>query len=188
MFSLTGHGNGRRWTEEFPPTPTRRWGSIALCTGTALIVAGGWSKDYSELKTVEVMNTTTKQWSTAADLPQPITCHQAAVCGDQIYILGEHYIYMYMYTCSVLTLIQSCKSFLASIRNRGARVWKEAAAPPVTLTTCVSIHDQLLTIGGRRNPPQPFTCTTQRLTPGRSLATWGYHEGTILQLSSLTTK
>ena len=53
-----------------------------------------------------------------------------------------------MYTCSVLTLIQSCKSFLASIRNRDARVWKEAAAPPITETTYVSIHGQLLAIGG----------------------------------------
>ena len=55
LFSLTGHGSDRRWTEEFPPMPTRRYGSTAHCTETALIVAGGWSKDYSRLKTVEVL-------------------------------------------------------------------------------------------------------------------------------------
>ena len=39
LFSLTGKGGRRRWTEEFPPMPTKRWGSTALCTGTALIVS-----------------------------------------------------------------------------------------------------------------------------------------------------
>ena len=146
LFSLTREGSVRRWTEKFPPMPTKRWGSTALCTGTALIVAGGWTAQTSWLKTVEVMNTTTKQWSTAADLPQPLWQAPAAVCGDHVYILVKSI--KVMYTCSVLTLIQSCKSFLASIRNRDARVWKEAAAPPATETTCVSIHGQLLAICG----------------------------------------
>ena len=52
--------------------PTKRYGSTALCTGTALIVAGGVSEDHSTLQTVEVMNTETLQWSTAAHLPQPV--------------------------------------------------------------------------------------------------------------------
>ena len=39
LFSLTGEGSGRRWTEKFPPMLTKRWG---VSTGTALIVAGGY--------------------------------------------------------------------------------------------------------------------------------------------------
>ena len=64
-----------------------------------------------------------------------------------------------MYTCSLQTLLQSCKSFLASFRNRsrGARLWKEAAAPPVTQTTCVSIHGRLLAIGGEDSDGDPTT-------------------------------
>ena len=146
LFSLTGEGSGRRWTEEFSPMPTRRYRSSVLCTETALIVAGGMAMDRLPLKAVEIMNIATKQWSTAADLPLPVTYAPAAVCGDYVYILGESR----MYTCSILTLIQSCKSFLASLRNRGARVWRKVAAPPVTQTTCacVSFHGRLLTIGG----------------------------------------
>ena len=153
LFSLTGEGSGRKWTEKFPSMPAKRWGSIALCTGTALIVAGGRDKDRSALQLVEVLNTKTLQWSTAADLPQPLLCAMAAVCDDQIYILGQSNMYM----CSLPTLIQSCKSFLASIRNRGARVWKEVAVPPVTLTTCVSIHGRLLAIGGKDSKEKPTT-------------------------------
>ena len=145
LFSLTGKGRGRRWTEEFPPMPTKRYGSTALCTETAMIVAGGRNKDGSLLQAIEVMNTETLQWSTAADLPKPLLCAQVSVCGVQVYISGR----ANMYTCSMLTLIQSCKSFLAGIRNRGARVWREVAAPRVEETTYVTVHGRLLTVGGK---------------------------------------
>ena len=150
LFSLTGEGSGRRWTEEFPPMPTKRWGSVALCTGTALIIAGGKIKDDSPLRTVEIMNIAAKQWSTAADLPQPVAYAPAAICGDQIYILGE----TSMYTCSVVTLIQSCMSFLARFWTR---VWNQVAAPPIKFTTSVSIRGRLLTIGGRDSDEKPTT-------------------------------
>ena len=151
LFSLTGEGSGRRWTEEFPPMPTRRYQSIALCTETALIVAGGETMQGSKLGTVEIMNTSTKQWSTAAALPQPVICAPAAVCGDQIYILGESN----MYTCSVISLIRSCKSFLVTLRRRETGVWTTGIAPPVTETTCVSIQNRLLAIGGKGSDKEP---------------------------------
>ena len=136
LFSLTGEGSGRLWTEEFPPMPIKRTASTALCTGTALIVAGG-TIDYegTHCTTVEVLSTKTLQWSTAADLPQCQSEAPAAVCSDHVYILGNSA--NSMYTCSVLALIQSCQSR-----------WKKVAAPPVKNTTCVSIHGRLLAIGG----------------------------------------
>ena len=143
LFSLTGEGSGRRWTEEFPPMPTKRWGSTALCTGTDLIVAGGKREDWSTLQTVEVMNTETLQWSTAAHLPQPVLYAPGAVCGDRVYILSLAIgSYKSMYTCPVSALIQSCRS------RPTADVWNKVAEPPVTKTTCVSILGRLLTIGG----------------------------------------
>ena len=146
LFSLTEKGRSRRWTEEFPPMPTKRWGTIALCTGTALIVAGGVS-DRKVPKVVEVMNTETYQWFTAADLPEPLWELPAAVCGDQIYILTKNN----MYTCSESALIQSCRSKVM------ASLWNRFAAPPVTGTTCVSIHGQLLTVGGKDSKLTPTT-------------------------------
>jgi hypothetical protein len=159
LFSLTGEGSGRGWTEEFPPMPTRRYGMTALCAEVALIVAGGERRkgmsfefEPSILQTVEVLNTETLQWSTAADLPRLLSYTPASVCGDQIYIPGVSN----TYTCSLQSLLRSSKkSFLANFRNRGARVWKEVAAPPVTETTCVSIHTQLLTIGGKDSNREP---------------------------------
>ena len=78
--------------------PTKRYGSTAVYTGTALIVAGGWGSESSSIK-IELMNTATKQWSTAADLPQPMGEYpQATICGDHFYILGRSNV---MYTCSI---------------------------------------------------------------------------------------
>ena len=93
LFSLTGEGSNRKWTEKFPPMPTERSDTSALCTKTSLVVAGGMG-EVGMLSTVEVMNTENHQWSTAADLPQPIYCASATVCGDQLYMLGgvnKHY-------------------------------------------------------------------------------------------------
>ena len=151
LFSLTGEGSGRRWTEEFPPMPTHRSGSTALCTGTALIIAGGRRGDWSKLQTVEVMNTETLQWSTAAHLPQPMYNAPGAVCGDHVYILSLESRSESMYTCPVSALIQSCRS------SPTADVWNKVAAPPITKTTYVSILGRLLTIGGRDSNGKPTT-------------------------------
>ena len=93
-----------------------------------------------------MLNSESKQWSIAADLPKPLRLYPApaaAVFGDQIYIMGNT-----MYTCSVQPL-------LTSTRNSGSRVWKQVAAPPVTETTCVPIHGQLLAIGGKGSDEEP---------------------------------
>ena len=79
------------WTEVFPPMPTERHNVTAVCTDTVLVVAGGEENGLiraKTLKTVEVMNTETRQWSTAADLPGPLYKASATVCGGHLYMLG----------------------------------------------------------------------------------------------------
>ena len=133
--------------------PTKRSESIALCTGTALIVAGG--RNLATLKTVEVLNIDALQWFSAADLPQPLSLLPAAVCGDHIYILKDSI----MYTCSVSALILPHKSAPARSMNKSTEVWRKVAAPPVTATTCncESIHGQLLAIGGMKSDRKSTT-------------------------------
>ena len=53
--------------------PTKRSCVSALCIGTALIIVGGLKGDAVFLKTVEILNTSTRQWHTATELPQPLT-------------------------------------------------------------------------------------------------------------------
>ena len=156
LFSLTGKGSGRRWTRQFPPMPTKRGSTTSLCTGTTLIVAGGEGEGV-DLSTVEVMDTETHQWFTAADLPCPINSASATVCGDQLYMLGGAEGGCYVksaYTCSVSALLQSrvqssleAKFFRTSLKDK-AGIWRQVADLPVTQSTCESFHGRLLTVGG----------------------------------------
>ena len=68
--------------------PTRRRGTVALSTGTHLIVAGGEVEGRANLTTVEVLNTETCQWGAATHLPEPKNIASATIIGDNIYIIG----------------------------------------------------------------------------------------------------
>ena len=159
LFSLTGKGSDRKWTKKFPPMPTKRHQTIVLCTKTTLIVAGGMGVGSKVLSTVEVMNTETYRWSTATDLPEPVHCASATVCGDCIYMLGgidkTYTNSKSTYACSLSALLQSRKlsSPGAHLEKTSsvdkASVWCKLTDLPVTRSTCVSFHGQLLAIGGR---------------------------------------
>ena len=157
LFSLTGKGSSRKWTQQFPPMPTERCHTTSMCTGTALIVAGGQGGG-RVLLSVEVMDTETHQWSTAADLPRSMYRASATVCGDQLYILGGVVggrNVKSAYSCSVSALLQSCvpSSLEGKIQRTsledGAGVWRQIADVPVTQSTCESFHGRLLAVGGR---------------------------------------
>ena len=163
LFSLTGEDNSKRWTRKFPPMPTKRQCATAQCIGTTLIVIGGWGIG-GVLSTVEVMNTKTHQWSTAADLPEPLY-NASATCimyEDQLYLLGglnkDYTPAKSVYTCSMSTLLQSCISNSVEEMSKGtsledkASVWRQLADLPVTRSTCQSLHNQLLAVGGKTDP------------------------------------
>jgi N-acetylneuraminic acid mutarotase len=136
--------------------PTKRMWTTSLCTGTALIVAGGMGGSAKVQSTVEVMDTETRQWSTAADLPQPIYFASATICGDQLYMLGGTTVSYVKsaYTCSVSALLQSCvpssmeAKFQRTSLEDKASVWRQTTDLPVTLSSCESFHGRLLAVGG----------------------------------------
>ena len=158
MFTLTGEGSGRRWVKKYPPMPTWRRDTTAVCIGTKLIVAGGRGAGGRVLSTVEVMDTENHQWFTAASLPEPLYLASATVCGDQLYMLGgvhKDSRARYVCTCSVSALLQSCVPNTLEVKLEGtsledkANVWRQVADLPVTRSACESFHGRLLAFGGR---------------------------------------
>ena len=111
------------------------------------------------LSTVEVMDTETRQWSTAADLPRRMSYVSATVCGDRLYMLGgaegDYYVKS-VYTCSVSALLQSCvpssleAEFHRTSLEDKARVWRQVADLPVTQSACEYFHGRLLAVGGMK--------------------------------------
>ena len=169
LLSLTGEGSGRRWTEKFPPMPTKRYEVSALCTGTTLIAVGGCG-GYMEgvLKTVEVLNTETLEWHTAADLPKPLTSSSIALCGDLVYMLGgvneDGDGTNSVYSCSLTSLLSSTGPTslggrLVSTLTRSSKgsPWNRVADLPVINSTAVSLHGRLLAIGGKDSKGKPTT-------------------------------
>ena len=168
LFSLVGEGSvaRKRWSEEFPPMPTKRSNATAICTGSSLIVAGGQGKEAPLMKVVEVMNTWTHQWSTAACLPEPMWAGSAAMCGDCVYMLGEKDTNRSAFVASLSVLLHSCKSSKSSTLTRrrakhsskeSSSVWRRVASLPSTWCACVSTGNHLLLIGGMNEDNRPIT-------------------------------
>ena len=53
LLSLTD----KKWMEQFPPMPTKRWLTAVVCSGRSVVVAGGIGERHKYLSTVEVMDT-----------------------------------------------------------------------------------------------------------------------------------
>ena len=153
LFSFTGEGKSL-WVERFPPMPTKRYGTAAVCSGKSLVVAGGSEEYHNPLHTVEVMNTDTLQWSTASSLPFALRYASATICQDRIYLLGYDLSNgpRSVLACSMADLQQSCRP-----QSLGARletltlqeVWHRVADLPVRSSSCATLCRQLLAVGGR---------------------------------------
>ena len=162
LMSLT---DDCKWTEKFPPMPTKRMFATAVCTGRVLIIAGGFGEQHTGLATVEVLNFETSQWSTAVDLPKSSFCCSAALHGDQLYMLGGGIFDKSVYACSVSALLQICtqKSSLEectsalSLSNSSSSVWSRRPDLPVKESTCVTFCGQLLAVGGTDSGNKPTT-------------------------------
>ena len=161
LYSLTTLNH---WTKAFPSMPTKRCLATVLSTGTALIVAGGRGVGRVVSQTVEVMDTKRCKWFIADDLPEPLFCSSATVCGDRIYLVGgkDHsgLSTPAVYTCSLNALIKSCKSGLLRAHHPllpepvlpqvdRPSIWSRLADLPVVSSTCVTLSGQVLAIGGR---------------------------------------
>ena len=169
LYSLNGVGIDLTWNEDFRPMPTKRSNTIAVSTETVLVVAGGKKTGSifgdKESLSVEVMNTETLQWSSASPFPTSLYDASAALCNDCIYIaaMRQHNNLnpadgllpsRQVYICSVNDLLQSCSrpllAHIASALSMSPKtIWKRVADLPVTETACVTVHGQVLAIGGR---------------------------------------
>ena len=168
LFSLIGEGSNWKWTERFPPMPTKRYHVAVLCSGTAVVVVGGAHGNDQKLKAVEILDTKTQQWYTTLDLPEQLSESSLVLCNDQVYLLGginkDHIGTHSVYTCSLNTLLLSAVSkqqgghlVSAPTQSSKGNIWNRVADLPVKLSTGISLHGQLLTTGGKDSDEMPTT-------------------------------
>ena len=138
-----------RWSDVFPPMPTKRHGTTTVASEEHLIVAGGTTGPHraDNLNTVEVMNSKTLLWSTVASLPHLYNLASSTSCGDHLYILGgldDKDMTKSVLTCSLTELLQSSSSSSSS-------VWHRVADAPAYYSTCAAVNGELLAVGGYEN-------------------------------------
>ena len=156
-------GSDKQWTEQFPPMPSKRYNVSALCTESSLIVVGGRKGNGVCLKTVEVMNTDTRQWHSTNPLPERLSCSSMTICDDRIYLLGgvdKHGKWTHsVYSCSPATLLIALGGRVVRALSRSNSqcndTWTKVADLPVIQATAVSLFDQLIAVGGCDSSNEP---------------------------------
>ena len=148
LFCLEENG---KWNETLPPMPTKRRGTISLCTGQHLVVIGGEGERNVALAIVEVMDTRTRQWSTASHLPELKIGPSATIVGNHIYIVSGKTLHgketNSVYMCSIGALVESYQE--SKEETAAVNVWKRIPDLPVTMSTSVTLCGRLLAVGGR---------------------------------------
>ena len=79
--------NSQRWTHPYPPLCTRRFQPGVATYNKWLVVVGG-ENDGTYLNSVEIMNTTNKQWFVATSLPVGCSDMTSGIVGDKCYFMG----------------------------------------------------------------------------------------------------
>ena len=162
LFSLTGEGRERQWSEVFPPMPTTRNTHESVTTEQILVVAGGYDGS-KRIDTVEVMNIPNKQWSTAIHMPHPFVQISATIFGDQLYLGGGygegHKPSKSVLTCSLPDLLRpqslGAKLSILSLSNKPG-VWRHIKDLPVTRSTLTKLGGHLVAIGGKDDSNNPI--------------------------------
>ena len=135
--------SSHQW-KDYSEMSTPRSGATAVSHNELLIVTGGWYHGVPKIfSSTEVLDTTTGQWFSCGDLPQPHLCLQSVVVGNSLYLLGgvnQDGSSPQVFTATLDTL--SCDRQL-NWRSIPDTIW--------CFSSAVNVHNQLLVIGGRRN-------------------------------------
>ncbi len=143
---LVWDSTSQRWTTPYPNMLAARYSPTAVGYQQFLVVAGGYDGSY--LTTVEVLNMSTKRWSTASSLPIGCSWLTPAVVGDTLYLLrgytGRSSLNKQMFSISLPALI----SHAVSTPRAPPPTWKATDTEP-NYSTAVSLYDSLLAVGGK---------------------------------------
>ena len=145
-----------RWiedSEEFPPMRVARSGPavVSALDGRHLVI-GGFEEDRITDR-VEVFSSGSRKWSELTSLPQPLTFPSAAICGNQLYVIGSD---DDGYSCS-LQDSQSIEQIESQTRYDRTVTWTPVCSLPMKSSTAGTLNGQLVIIGGLQDG-SPTNC------------------------------
>ena len=142
--------DSQRWTHPYPYMPTPRHSPAVATYINWLVVAGGSDGD-GHLITVEIMDTTNKQWFTA--VPLPVGCYDmtSAVVGDECYFMSgstrpatvtKQVFHGTLPDITSQTVSQSTSSTSTPPQ------WHTLPDTPLEYSAALALHGSLLAVGG----------------------------------------
>ena len=141
----------RTWVQQYPPMTVKRSRTTVLSTRTHVFVMGGESGG-RKLTSTEVMNIQIKQWSRAHCLPFWVYQASTTLCGETLYLIGGATDSKSSYSVLSCRISELLSSMQPSTETQpplpGAELWQRISELPVKFSTCVTIKDQLVVIGG----------------------------------------
>ena len=154
---------GKMWAITIPALPTKRMRPSVMTYGTYVIVAGGVAEDdQTLLSSMDVLDTTTWQWRTPANLQlnQSMCGMQMTVCATHIYVTSAHITYdsntgkstssNSVWKMPVSTLVDVLEK-----EDRSSHLWMMAAPTPFCRPALLQHTAHLLAVGGRDDSYNP---------------------------------
>ena len=130
----------RSWKHPYPPMNTpREWPAVSTYH-QRLVVAGGRDDSWTDIATVEILDTSVShcQWLSAA--PLPVSCHlmSAAITHGTLYLLGG----------SLGKKVLSVSLSALTQTDKPPTQWRTLPDAPLERSTAIAVHGSLLTVGG----------------------------------------
>ena len=148
----TYYERSRKWKQKIPPMPTARHSPGVLSLQSALVVAGGSTREYTDA--VEIFKAETSQWYRTDRLPTPCFDISPVVIGNKCYALGGYsrpsYLNQALYA-SINNLVQNSVPASQTTHSGSSdsfSAWKTLANTPTYWPAAAVLAGNLLAIGG----------------------------------------
>ena len=110
-----------------------------------IIIIGGYLGGIDWVDTVELYNTGSSNWSQLTSLPQPLILPSAAICENQLYVIGHD---GNGYSCSLQGLLFS-EQLISSQSITHSVTWMHLPHLPVEYSTAATLCGHQVMIYGK---------------------------------------
>ncbi len=139
-----------KWVEPYPPMLTSRAQASVVAYKQYIAVAGGRNQD--ELKSTEIYDGNSQQWSFSVALPMPLYCASSVLNNGYWYILGGRGQQKRAVYCVPLeSLVAIATSKRPHSIQVSTNIWTSMPAADFSLASIVSVNGNIFAIGGAKN-------------------------------------
>ena len=158
--------DSKKWTHPYLDMSITRYAPSAVSYKEWLVVVGGFSEQWRHLSSVEVMNSNSKHWYTAAPAPTALTHMKTAVVGDTCYFMGGYdngHVTDEVYSVSLSGLASQVNSNKSG--EKDSSLWKRIFGLGHDYSTPLFIGGSLLALGGWVRNDQNVTSAIHHYQP-----------------------